>query len=200
MRELQNDIIKTLSKKTNGMITTAQLEKAGVSRVYIPNLIKEGLLIKEAHGIYYYYDEFPDKLRILQEKSQKLIFSFGTALFLWNLSDRAPHTIDITVPQGYNTARLKNSDPNLRFHYASQKKWEIGITKTRTPNGNLVNLYDKERCIIDLVKAKQKTEKQLYLQALKEYFSDPSANISKLLKYAKLFNQENIIRNYLEIL
>ena len=80
--------MKNLAEKNGGMITTAQIESCGINRTMIPSLINGGFLTKEAHGIYYYSDEIPDEMQILQQRSPKLIFSYGTALFLWDMSDR----------------------------------------------------------------------------------------------------------------
>ena len=50
-------------------------------------------LVKEGRGIYYYADEFPDELQIIQANNPKVIYSYGTALYLWDMSDRTPHAI-----------------------------------------------------------------------------------------------------------
>ena len=72
---------------------------------------------------------------------------------------------------------------------------QVGIGKD---NGN-VSLYDKERCICDLIRNKDKIEMQLYSQAMKEYFKGKS-NPRKLLKYSKLFKIEDKVRAYMEVL
>lgn len=72
---------------------------------------------------------------------------------------------------------------------------QVGIGKD---NGN-VSLYDKERCICDLIRNKDKIEMQLYSQAMKEYFKGKS-NPRKLLKYSKLFKIEDKVRDYMEVL
>ncbi|MCR5255348.1 MAG: hypothetical protein K6D96_05405, partial [Acetatifactor sp.] len=58
------------------------------------------------------------------------------------------------------------------------------------PSGNMVKLYDRERCIVDLIKRKDKIEKQLFLQALHVYFEDSTTDKTALIKYAKIFNIE----------
>ena len=200
IREHRIEMIKELAKQDGGLITTSQIEKAGISRVLIPTFIDEGILTKESRGIYYYADEFPDDLQILQKNSPKMIYSHGTALYLWDMSDRIPHTWDISVPQGFNASRIKKSNKNIRFHYINANKWCVGITETLSPDGNTVQLYDKERCVIDLIRQKDKIDKQLYLQALKEYFADKKNNHTQLIKYAKIFNIEKDVRNYMDIL
>jgi hypothetical protein len=107
LREQRIEILKELAKKGGGLITTAQIENAGISRVLIPTFVEEGILLKESRGIYYYADEFPDVLQIIQANNPRVIYSYGTALYLWNMSDRIPHVWDISVPQGFNATRIK---------------------------------------------------------------------------------------------
>lgn len=200
LREQRIEMLKEMAGKTGGMITTSQIEKAGISRVLIPTFIDEGILVKEARGIYYYADEFPDDLQIIQANNPRIVYSYGTALYLWDMSDRTPHVWDISVPQGFNATRLKKDNKNLRLHYINADKWSVGIAETLSPEGNKVRLYDKERCIIDLIKKKDKIDKQLYLQALREYFNDRTNDLAQLIRYAKIFHIESPVRDYMDIL
>ena len=200
LREQRIETLKEIAGKNGGMITTSQIEKAGISRVLIPTFIDEGILIKEARGIYYYADEFPDDLQIIQANNPRVVYSYGTALYLWDMSDRPPHVWDVSVPQGFNATRLKKDNQNIRLHYTNADKWNVGITETLSPGGNKVRLYDKERCIIDLIKRKDKIDKQLYLQALREYFNDRANDHSQLIRYAKIFHIERPVRDYMDIL
>ncbi len=200
LREQRIEILKELAKKSGGLITTAQIENAGIKRVLIPTFVEEGILLKESRGIYYYADEFPDVLQIIQANNPRVIYSYGTALYLWNMSDRIPHVWDISVPQGFNATRIKKDNQNIRLHYVNADKWNVGITETLSPDGNVVRLYDKERCIIDLLKKKNKIDKQLYLQALKEYFTDRDTDKTQLIKYAKIFHVERQVRDYMDIM
>ena len=200
IREQRIERIKKLAKQNGGMITTSQIEKEGISRVLIPTFIDEGILVKESRGIYYYADEFPDELQVIQANNPKLVYSYGTALYLWDMSDRIPHSYEITVPQGFNASRIKKDHKDICIHYIKPDKWEIGITETQTPSGNTVKLYDRERCIIDLIRRKDKIEKQLYLHALREYFANGTTDKTTLIRYAKIFNIENRVRDYMDIL
>ncbi len=200
IREQRIETLRELAKLDGGLITTAQIEKAGISRVLIPTFIDEGILTKESRGIYYYADEFPDDLQIIQKNNPRVIYSYGTALYLWDMSDRTPHVWDVTVPQGFNATRLKKDHKNVRLHYMNADKWNVGITETDSPDGNRVRLYDKERCIIDLIKRKDKIDKQIYIQALKQYFSDRTTDKTQLIRYAKVFNIEKSVRDYMDVL
>lgn len=107
--------------------------------------------------------------------------------------------IDITVPHGTNTTLVRRNNPNLRCHYVKQDYYKLGITETQTPQGGMVRLYDRERCICDLVRDKDQMEMQLYSQAINEYFKG-KPNSRKLLKYSRIFGVEGKIRTYMEVM
>lgn len=193
------EILESIGSKTAGILTTKQIEDAGIYRGLIRKFVEDGILVKESKGLYSLASEYPDEYVLLQSRSTKMIFSYGTALYLWGMSDRIPHTIDVTVPQGCNLSKIKRDNDKVRFHYVKSDKWDIGLTETQTNLGNTVKLYDKERCICDLIMIKKEIDKQLYVQALKEYFSG-NYNARKIIKYGRIFNIEEKVRDYMEIL
>lgn len=191
--------IKCIARNSGGYVRTSQIEELGISRPMIKRYKESGLLEQVSRGIYSVTNEILDEYVVLQKHCNKAIFSYGTALYLWGMSDRTPHIFDITVPQGTHTSHLKKVNEDLRFHYVKSDFYEIGIMQTISPQGGNVFLYDKERCICDLVRNKDKIEMQLYSQAIKEYFKGKS-NQRKLLKYSKIFNVEDKVRVYMEVL
>ena len=191
--------IQAVAEKNNGFIKTAQVEQLGISRPMLRKYTEAGKLEQVCKGLYILTSDIADEYALLQARSKFAVFSYGTALFLWGLSDRTPHTYDITVPRGTNVSLLKRDNPNLRCHYVQSDTYEIGISETASPQGATVRLYDKERCICDLIRDKNQIDMQLYSQAIKDYFKT-KPNIRKLLKYGKLFGIEEKIRTYMEVL
>ena len=100
-------IIKDVAETQDGIITTKQVEDSGLSRTVLKQYVDEGLLIKESKGIYSLSDTIADEHKLIQIRSDNAVFSYGTALYLLGMSDRVPHSIDVTVPQGYNVSRIK---------------------------------------------------------------------------------------------
>jgi len=191
--------IKALAEDGDGFIRTGQVEDAGISRPMLKKYMEEEKLERVRKGLYTLKDGFADEYSLLQAQCSKAVYSYGTALFLWGMSDRTPHVIDITVPHGVNLSRLRRDNPNLRCHYIQRDFYELGITETTSPQGGSVRLYDKERCICDLIRDKDQVEQQLFTQAMKDYFKG-KANPRKLLGYGKLFGVEDKIRIYMEVL
>lgn len=191
--------IQTVAESNDGSFTTRQLEEAGVSRVYLKSYVDNALLVRTSHGHYSLSDSLTDEYALLQKRSRLLMFSYGTALYLWGMTDRIPHHLDVTVPSGTNASRIRKDHPDLRVHYVKKNLYDIGITEKETPMGSRVRLYDKERCICDLIRARKDMDMQLYAGAIKEYFSD-RPDMRKLLKYGKQFGIEDKIRIYSEVL
>lgn len=198
MEEIMSHI-KEVAIKNNGFIKTSQIENIGLSRPMIKKLVDKGFLEKVARGIFILKDEFSDEYALLQTRCKYAVFSYCTALFLLGLSDRTPHIYDISVPQGANISTLKNDEISIRCHYVRPDIFELGITEAKSPQGATVKVYDRERCICDLIREKNQVDLQVYSQAIKDYFKS-NPNRRKLLKYGKVFGIEEQIRTYMEVL
>lgn len=192
--------IEHIAEENNGIIRTKDIVKAGMRREILPRLVKEGVLDKESRGIYVLSGEWTDEYSLLQKKYPKCIFSYGTAMYFWEMSDRVPDPISVSVPQGYNASCVKQCYPTIRVHFTKKQWWEIGITEICSPQGGKIKVYNKERCICDLIRDKENIEMQIYTQAMKDYFKDDEKNIRRLLKYAELFSVEKKVRSYMEVL
>lgn len=188
-----------IAESSNGFIRTAQVEEAGLSRMHLGQYVNAGRLERIAKGLYVPIDGETDEYALLQARSSKAVYSYGTALFFWGLSDRTPHVLDLTVPQGTNMTKIKRDNPDVRIHYVMPEIYGLGLAATKSPQGGTISLYDKERCICDLIRAKAQMDLQLYTQALKDYFKNHT-NSRKLLKYGKQLGIEEQIRTYMEVL
>lgn len=193
------DHLKLLIEQNGGIISAQAIQNAGIDRAMLYDSLAKGIIAKESHGNYILAGEQPDEFRIIQSRSDKLIFSHGTALFLQGMSDRVPHVLDITVPQGDNVSRIKKNYEQTKFHYCKKELWNLGIVTIKTPQGYEVKAYDLERCICDLIRDKKDVDVQIYTQAIKEYFGG-KCNPRKIIKYARQFNLESKVRTYMEVL
>ncbi|MBO4749775.1 MAG: type IV toxin-antitoxin system AbiEi family antitoxin domain-containing protein [Lachnospiraceae bacterium] len=193
------DNLKALIEKNGGIISAGDLQRAGVDRIKLYALLANETLLKESHGNYVLAEDEPDEYKVIQNRSEKLIYSHGTALFLHGMSDRVPHVLDITVPQGDNVSKIKKAYQNTKFHYCKKELWDLGIMNVNTPMGYNVRVYDPERCICDMIKDKENIDRQIYVQAIQEYFRS-KCNPRKVIRYAKALNVESKVRNYMEIL
>lgn len=173
--------------------------RAGINRTTLKRYADRNIITRIARGQYALAGFVPDEFALLQSGSENLIYSYGSAMYFWGLSDRTPHLLEFSVPQGYNTSRIKGRDPNVRFHYVKSDIHSLGKTTAKSPQGGEVILYDRERCICDLVRDRNAIDKQLFTHGLKTYFAS-KPNPRKLLKYGKQFGIDDKLRTYMEVL
>ena len=190
--------IEALLKKRNGIITTSEVEDLGINSRILTRMIERGIIERVARGIYISVDTIEDTYFITQAICKKGIFSHETALYFHDLCDRTPIKFQLTVPSNYNNISIKNS--NYEFFYLKEELYNVGIIEMKTPYGNKVKVYDLERTICDIIRNKKKIEIALFTDAMKRYAERKDRNSIKLHKYAKLFNIEDEVRKYLEVL
>jgi hypothetical protein len=77
---------------------------------------------------------------------------------------------------------------------------EVGKTTIDTSFGHQIPMYDQERTICDLVRNRSKFEIQDYQTALKTYVTKKDKDLNRLMKYAKIFHVERMIREYMEVM
>lgn len=193
------ETIKQIAEENHGYIRTSQVEDAGISRTILKRYKDNRNLYCVRKGLYVLSGETIDEYMLLQVQKKEAIFSYRTALYLWGLTDRTPHYIDVTLPRGSNCSRLKRDNPDVRFHYVNKEIYQLGISKALSPHGNMIKTYDRERCICDIVRDKENLDIQLFTQAVKDYFRT-KPNLRKLIKYSKQFGIEKIVRTYVEVL
>ena len=186
--------LKNFLKKNHGYITTKEIENIGICKTLIPELIKQKVLRKVAYGIYIDNNLIEDEFYILQKRFSNIVFSYNTACYLLNLSDRVPYKIDIT------TINHNNINENLNIHYVSKDKFDIGIIEIESPYSNPIRIYNAERCICDLLKNPNAVDLEVYNKIVNNYFKQKNKNLTTLEKYSKIFNVHKKFEYIMEVL
>ncbi len=184
----------------NLVITNKEAEDLGYSRHNLSELTKSGQLERLRPGLYQLKGKVIDDFVLISSNSNRIIFSHQTALYLHDLSDRTPNVFHISVPQGYNASHIKNRYEDLQVHYVKKELYEIGKTEIKSPQGNLIPIYDIDRTICDIIIDRERIDKQIFTEAMKRYFKSPNKNLRRLIKYSRLFKIEDEIRKYMEVL
>lgn len=184
----------------NSIITNEEAEELGYSRYKLSELTKRGQLERLRPGLYQLKGKVIDDFALISSNSNRVIFSHQTALYLYDLSDRTPNVFHISVPQGYNASHIKKRYADLQVHYVKKDLYELGKTEIKSPQDNMIPVYDIDRTICDIIIDREKIDKQIFTDALKRYFKSTNKNLRKLIKYSRAFNIEAKVRQYLEVL
>ncbi|MFV0466637.1 MAG: abortive phage infection protein [Lachnospiraceae bacterium] len=187
-----------MAEKNNGYLFTAEVTEAGISKTYFSKYLKTNHFEKAAHGIYFSADTWMDELFVIQKSNPIVIFDRETALYLHGLTDREYSEIHVSVPKNYNTFRLK--EKGMIIHSYDEELYRMGIIEIESNFGNIIKIYDKERCICDIVAHRSEVEVLTFQTAMKEYMGSPDKKLDVLLTYAEKLGLKDEIMKYVEVM
>lgn len=193
--------VETLNKllqENNGYLKTSDAVAAGVSRTVLGDFVRKNGLERVAHGLYMSRDAWEDGLYVIQVRYPEAVFSHETALYLLNLANREPLPFSVTLKTGKNSSGL--SKQGIKVYKVKEELWGEGVVEVRSLSGHIVKAYNAERTICDLFRSRRNIEIQDLQDAIKTYICLKDKNIPLLMRYAKAFSVEKIVRQYLEVL
>lgn len=176
------DIIKGIMKANNGYITAKQVTELGIHRMYLKIMLDRNIIEKVGKGIYIDKKSFEDSFFTFQLIYPKTIYSRFTALYFYNLTEVNPISYDLTVDYNYHVNKINKNHSVIR---CKKDIISLGLIKTKTPFGNEVNAYDRERCICDIIRFRKKLDLEQVKKSVKMYINDSNKNLNKLSEYSK---------------
>lgn len=189
-----NKILKIM-KKNNEIITPVQLEAKGISRVYLSRMEEEGIIERIDRGIYATKDFKYDEYYLFQLKYPKAIFSYNTALYFYEMTERTPIKMDVTVYREYNPHRFKDL---VNVYKVSKELYNLGVTERKSPQGMKVKTYNLERTVCDIIKDNDSLDIETRNKAIKKCIKSKEFSASTMFEYAKKMNIYDKVKNYME--
>ena len=187
--------ILKIMKENNEIITPSTLEEKGISRVYLSKMEKEGIIEKIDRGIYVTEDFKYDEYYLFQLKYPKAIFSYNTALYFYEMTERTPIKMDVSISKNYNPHRFKDI---VNVYRINDELFDLGIVEKKSPQGMKVRTYNLERTICDIIKDKDSVDIEIRNKAIKKAIKSKEFNASKMFEYAKKMNIYDKVKNYME--
>ena len=201
MKEFQDksniEIIKELMKKNKGYITSKELDMFDLHRMYLSIMQDKGIIQKVAPGIYIDVNIKKDNYYIFGLSMPNVIFSHMTALYFHGLSTKIPNCVyDITVKRSYNSTHLRKHN----VFYVDNDIYELGLTEIETPMGNIVKVYDIERCICDIIRSKNRMDLKLVKSCVRKYIKSKNKDLTKLSLYAEKLGIKELVMNFIDMM
>jgi predicted transcriptional regulator of viral defense system len=190
--------IMQIVKSNRGIVTTTQVTEAGIPRRCLKPMVQSGMLQRVDRGIYTLPEIWEDELFFLQYRFSKGIFSHDTSLYLHGMTDRTPLRYTMTFPFGYNTGNVKKRGVVAKL--STEETYTLGIMTLSSPSGNPIQVYDIERTLCDIAKARHRADIQVVNQAMKIYAGSRNKDIAKLMDYAAILRVKPKVLTYMEIL
>ena len=195
---MKREILDSLLRENNGFLRTSEVVAAGISREYLGEYVRKNGLERAAHGLYMSQDAWYDGMYVLQVRYPAAVFSHETALYLLELAEREPNVFSVTLKAGANTTGLRKD--GVKVYRVKEHLLGEGVIDAVSPSGHPLRTYCAERTICDLFRSRSGIEVQDLQSAVKGYIRRGEKNIPLLLRYAKEYRVEKLVRQYLEVL
>lgn len=192
------EILKEISSINNGLILTKNAVDNGVSRASLSQLCKEGKISRIAIGQYVLSEDLNDEMLSLSIRSNLIVFSHETALFLNGISERTPFEHTVTIPSSKTLSRSISAQ--CKIYYIKDELHDLGKVQLKTPMGNRVWAYDMDRTICDIVRSRNRMSDETVLSSLKQYAISSNKNLANLSTYASKMGILQHVRKYMEVL
>lgn len=187
-----------IAKSHNGYVSASQATAAGIPRRKLAGAVEKGELVQVGRGLYALPETWEDPCFVAQHRFSRGIFSDDTALFLHGMTDRAPFSLTMTFPRGYNATPAREAGITCRT--CADEVLGLGIVELATQHGNAVRAYDLERTLCDLLRGQGTVDSQVVTPAMRTYARSPRRDVAKLVEYSRKLGVERKVRNYLEVL
>ena len=123
-------------------------------------------------------------LDIIYKKYPYAVITGESAYYYYNLTDVIPSRIILCTDR--HSTRI--NDPKIKQIFASDDLFKVGITTIKY-EGSIVNIYDKERLLIELARKKNSIPYDLYKELIMNYRElANSINMRKLQKHLSHFH------------
>ena len=193
-----NKVILEVIQRNNNIITTAQVVELGFSRALLSKYAKEGLLERGRQGVYILPDSVHDDMYTLMLRTDKIVFSHDTALFLNSLFERTPFKHTVTIPSNSVLSDVLMEECNC--YYVKPELYELGVITKKTTFGNEVRCYNVERTICDVIRSRNRMDEESVTSALKNYAVYKDKDLNRLAAYAEKFRVSKILKQYMSVL
>ena len=168
----------------------------------IKNKLKSDYQIKKAiedNSIYKIDDGlYSDKkvvnpLEVISKKYPDAIFTLQTAFYLYDLTDVIPDIFYLATAR--NVTRIK--DKNIKQVFVSNNLFSFGKTQIEVENIK-VNIYDKERLLIELIRKKNVLPFDYYKEIIHNFRKEAdNLDMFKIQEYISYYKNEVSLYNSL---
>lgn len=154
----------------------------------IKKLVDEGKIIKVEKGIYSDNGNV-NYLEILTKKYPDAVFTMNSAFYYHNLTDVIPDKEYLALKRD----STKISDDRIKVIYYQDKFFDIGKTTIKV-NGAEINIYDKERMLIELIRNEKSIGFDYYKEIINNYREiKDELNIKKISEYISKYAIEDYL-------
>jgi predicted transcriptional regulator of viral defense system len=181
-----------------GLARPRELEAHGVTRVQLARLVEEGLVLRQARGVYVAARHAPTAGHSLAQVAKRVpegVFCLLTALRFHGLTTQSPAEVWIALPEKARRPRLDY--PRLRVARFSGAALTEGIEDHRV-EGVLLRVYSPAKTVADCFKYRNKVGIDVAVEALRDFSRKHRGGATELARFARICRVSRVMQPYLD--
>jgi predicted transcriptional regulator of viral defense system len=181
-----------------GLARPRDLERHGISRTLLARLVKEGLVIRQARGIYVAARHMPTEAHTLAQVAKRVpdaVFCLFTALRFHELTTQSAAEVWIALPEKARRPRLDY--PRLRVARFSGLALTEGVEEHRA-EGVVLRVYSAAKTVADCFKYRNKVGIDVAVEALRDFSRKHRGGANELARFARICRVTHVMQPYLD--
>ena len=181
-----------------GLARPRELEAHGVTRAQLSRLVAEGLVTRQARGIYVAADHAPTEAHTLAQVAKRVpegVFCLLTALRFHGLTTQSAPEVWIALPAKARRPRLDY--PRLAVARFSGAALTEGIERHEA-EGVVLRVYCPAKTVADCFKYRNKLGVDIAVEALRDYDRKHRGGANELAHFARICRVTRVMQPYLD--
>lgn len=176
------------------MKTRAECLQLYGSDYFIDKKVEMGELYRISKGVYS-ENKYVPELAVFSYKYPNAVVTMDSAFYYHELTDVIPNQCDLATTR--NAAKIK--DQRVKQYFINDDFFNVGI-EIVNDCGYDIQIYNKERMLIELIRYKSKLPFDYYKEIILNYRKLlPTLNIQKIQDYALLSPKSNKVMEILQM-
>ena len=189
--------IKKYFLESGGILTTCELNEAGVSYYFIRKLLLDGRIERIRQGVYRWAEVVEDEWLEAGKIIPQGIFCLFSAARLHELSTFVPVEYHLAIP--WKAKVTLPEYPPIKLYFWKDDQYELGKSKFRK-DGYLLAVYDLEKTVCDFIKFRKKLGLDVTKEVTRNYVNRKDRNLSKIMDYSRQLKISSVVERYIEVL
>lgn len=182
---------------SNSFISSGMVKEEGRTAYYkLLGSVHDGETVRIKRGIYATAEQLADTMIDIEAIVSGGVLCLFSA---WNV-----HGLTTSLPQAYHVAVKRGRKislptyPRIELHHVTDTMFDIGVEE-QIVSGYCIHIYNKERCVCDAVKFRNKIGMEVCSEVINNYLSRSDRNLSLLMDYADKLRVRKILEQYIAI-
>jgi predicted transcriptional regulator of viral defense system len=192
----ENRLLKTV--KRLGVVRPKDLEALGIPRARLYHLAKQGVMERQARGIYVASNHPYTAGHTLAQVAKRVpnaVVCLLTALRFHELTTQQPAEVWIALPE--KARRPKIDYPRVRVSRFSGAALTEGIER-HTIEGVEVRVYSAAKTVADCFKYRNKVGIEVAVEALRDFSRRHRGGATELARFARICRVTRVMQPYLD--